>query len=79
MGDRIYCGESAGFFKKLHKECEQGHTQGTSEIVSLVSKASAVGTDLKRLESSIKEVALSSHIDSSTAKAFVVSGWEGRT
>ncbi len=76
MGNCIYCGEPAGFLKKAHKECKQRHEHGKSEIVSLVGKAGSVGGDLKRLKSSIEQVAASSHIDSPTIKALVVSGWE---
>ena len=76
MGNCIYCGEPAGFLKKTHKECKQRHEQGKSKIVSLVGKVSSEGGDLNRLESSIKQVASSSHIDSSMMKALVVSGWQ---
>lgn len=27
-----YCGESAGFFSRSHKECEEKHTRGIDEI-----------------------------------------------
>lgn len=76
MGNCIYCGEPAGFLKKTHKECKQRHEQGKSEIVSLIGKVGSEGGDLKRLESSIEQVASSSHIDTSTMNALVISGWE---
>jgi len=61
---------------KTHKECKQRHEQGKSEILSLVSKVGSEGGDLKRLESSIDQVATSSYIDASVKKSLVVSGWE---
>jgi hypothetical protein len=76
MGQCIYCGEPAGFLKKTHKECKQRHERGKSEILSLIGKVGSEGGDLKRLESSIKQVASSSHIDKSTMNSLVVSGWE---
>lgn len=76
MGNCIYCGEPAGFLKKIHKECKQRHEQGKSEIVSLVGKVGSEGGDLKHLESSIEQVAASSRIDKATMNSLVVAGWE---
>jgi hypothetical protein len=76
MGQCVYCGESVGFLKKAHKECKQRHERGKSEIVTLLGKAGSEGGDLKRLESSIQQLASSNHIDASTMNSLVVSGWE---
>lgn len=57
MGNCIYCGEPAGFLKKTHKECKQHYEQGKSEIVSLIGRVGSEGGDLKRLESTIEQVA----------------------
>jgi hypothetical protein len=76
MGKCIYCGEQVGFLKKTHKECSRRYEQGKSEIISLVGKAGSEGGNLERLETSIKQVASSSHIDTSTVNALVISGWE---
>jgi len=76
MGNCIYCGEPAGFLKKTHKECKQRHEQGKSEIISLIGKVGSEGGDLKRLETSIEQLASTSYIDTSTMNGLVVSGWE---
>ncbi len=76
MGQCIYCGKPAGFLKKTHKECKQRQEQGKSEIISLISEVSLEGGDLRRLKSSIDQVASSSYIDTSMKKSLVVSGWE---
>jgi len=76
MGQCVYCGEPAGLLKKIHKECKQRHEMGKSEIVSLIGKAGSEGDDLKQLESSIEQVASSSHIDASMMNSLVLSGWE---
>lgn len=76
MGNCIYCGNSAGFLRKTHKDCKQKHEQGRSEIVSLVGKVGAEGGDLKQLESSIARVASTSFIDTESLKPLVASGWE---
>lgn len=76
MGNCIYCGKPAGFLRKTHKECKQKHEQGKSEIVSLVGRVGSEGGDLKRLESSIEQVAANSFVDSKSLTALVASGWE---
>lgn len=76
MGQCIYCGEPAGFLKKTHKECKKRNENGKSEIISLVGKAGSNGGDLKRLKSSIEQVASASQIDIATRNALLVSGWE---
>lgn len=76
MGNCIYCGEPAGFLKKTHKECKQRYEKGKSEIVSLVGRVGSDGGDLKRLESTIEQVAASSRIDKEVMNSLVLSGWE---
>jgi len=76
MGNCLFCGGSAGFLKKSHKDCKERHQQGKSEIITLVGKAGLQTSDLKRLESSIEHVAKSSYIDQPTLNALLVSGWE---
>ena len=76
MGNCLYCGDPAGFLKNAHKECRQRYERGKSEIVSLVGKVGSEGGDLKNLESSIEQVATSSHIDRATMNSLVASGWE---
>lgn len=77
MGNCIYCGEPAGFLKKAHRDCKKLHEEGKAEIISLVGEAGVQAGDLDRLESSIKQVAKSSFIDTQALNALVVSGWEG--
>ncbi len=76
MAECIYCGRPAGFLRKMHKECRQLHEKGKSKIIALVSKVGSEGGDIKRLESSIEQVATSSYIDTVTLNSLVVSGWE---
>ena len=76
MGNCIYCGEPAGFLKKTHEECKQHYEQGKSEIVSLIGRVGSEGGDLKRLESTIEQVAASSRIDKETMNSLLLSGWE---
>jgi hypothetical protein len=76
MGNCIYCGEPAGFLKKMHNECKQRHEKGMSEIVAIVTTAGTDGSDLKNLEASINTVAASNYIDEATLNSLVLSGWE---
>ena len=36
MGTCKYCGKSAGFFSRVHKECEEKHERGMSGMRELM-------------------------------------------
>ena len=38
MGQCKYCGEDAGFFSHVHKECEEKHNQGVSTLEGGIRK-----------------------------------------
>lgn len=76
MGNCIYCGKPAGFFKKSHEKCKKRHEYGKSKIISLVSKTGTGNEELKDLKSSIKQIASFAFIDETTMKSLIVSGWE---
>jgi len=76
MGNCIFCGESAGFFKKSHKKCKEQFEQGKFEIVSLVSQVGCQGGDLCQLEEKIEQVATTIHLDKQALKTLVATGWE---
>jgi hypothetical protein len=76
VGNCIFCGKPAGFLRKSHKECKHKHEQGKSQIVSLVAKVGAMGGDLSHLESTIRQVASTSFVDSESLKSFIALGWE---
>jgi hypothetical protein len=39
MGTCKYCGQSAGFLRKMHAECEQKNIDGKRQIVNTILEA----------------------------------------
>lgn len=76
MGNCKYCGKSAGFLSKAHKECEKKFNDGTNEIIMSIGKDCISGNDLNILENKIKEMASNSYISDNLIKNLIISGWE---
>jgi len=76
MGNCTFCGQSAGFLRRVHKECEQRHESGKSRIVDIVSRAGAEGGNLRSLNFAIKEIASLSYINGKAARACIIAGYE---
>ena len=57
-----YCGQKAGFFKKVHSECELLHFNGTTIIVNGIYESLKTSANLQVLESEIKNTQESSFI-----------------
>ncbi len=76
MGNCTFCGDSAGFFKKSHKECKQRHNQGKEKIISLIGSVGSGGGDLKQLETYIKQIVSFSYIDATSINNIITTGWE---
>ena len=76
MGDCIYCGESAGFMRKSHRDCENQHKRGRGDIVSLITHAGVIGGDLGGLNAQLKDIASRSYINRSGIKDCIIEGYE---
>jgi len=75
MGNCIYCGEKAGWFKSKHPDCATKHNNGVNRIVELIASAGIRSeTDLNLVENDIKGIAESSFIDS--PRQYIVRGFE---
>ena len=46
MGDCRYCGKSAGFLRKEHKECATAHEEGLDSIRKVCVEAALHGVDV---------------------------------
>ena len=57
-----FCGQKAGLFKNVHKECMIAYETGTPAVVNMVSQAICEGSDFSRLESDVKNLATNSFI-----------------
>ena len=67
MGDCRYCGRSAGFLRKEHKECAAAHAQGLDAIGNICAQAALHGVDLNLLPARVREIAASAYIGTSDA------------
>lgn len=65
MGNCKYCGKSAGFLRKQHKECAERHDRAMEAIRSACVDAALRGTGLAELEGRIRETAASADIEMS--------------
>lgn len=77
MGDCRYCGKSAGFLRKEHKECAAAHAQGLDNIRDICVKAALHGVDVNLLPTRVRAIAASAYIDSSDAAVAesLAEGW----
>lgn len=64
MGNCQYCGASAGFLRKQHKECASKYNRGIGEIqtLTLIYKAILESGNFEHLENKVKEIAENSWI-----------------
>lgn len=77
MGDCRYCGKSAGFLRKEHKECADAHEQGLGRIREVCVDAALRGVDVSRLPDRVREIGAAGYIDTSGAAMAVTlaRGW----
>lgn len=75
MGKCIYCGESAGFLRKKHKECELKFIQGQNEYVELIKSSILEEKDFNAIDKGLQNIRQSSYLTENlhhdlTTKAF---------
>jgi len=63
MGACKYCGQKAGFFSNVHKECEQKNENGRSQIIQKISDFIIDGGDSGFVENNINGLAGEAFID----------------
>ena len=77
MGDCRYCGKSAGFLRKEHKECAAAHAQGLDSIGNVCVEAALHGVEVNQLPSKVRAIGAAAYIDTSEAAmaATLARGW----
>lgn len=75
MGKCIYCGESAGFLRKKHKECELKFTQGQNEYVEEIKLSILEEKDFNEIDQKLQNIQKSCYLTENlhndlTTKAF---------
>ena len=77
MGKCIYCGNSAGLFRKQHRECAQRTEQATATIEGLCVGAALHGDDLESLPGEIRAAAEAANVamPDSELRNVIAAGW----
>ena len=75
MANCRFCAKPAGFLRSVHRECQERHNAGRSEILSLVRKAVKKHSALARLKAATGRIAAESFLDTPTTRALVVEGY----
>ena len=77
MGNCTYCGESAGFLRKEHKECREKNERALETVKNICVDAALHGTGLDELKDRIRETfaAANATISDSELEANLATGW----
>ena len=77
MGDCRYCGKSAGFLRKEHKECAAAHEEGLDSIRKVCVEAALHGVDVSQLSDRVRSIGAAAYVDTSAAAmaATLARGW----
>lgn len=62
MGKCIYCGEKAGFFKSIHKECEKAFNQGKIQYINEIKSTIVSGNGFNSLESKLDNIRKNNYV-----------------
>lgn len=77
MGECIYCGRSAGFLRRKHKECDGIYTAGVVEMATLAKQAASTETfDTDALRQRLADIAERSFGSEDDITAALEHGWE---
>jgi len=76
MSNCKYCGESAGFLKSVHKECELKHNEGFGQIVNKISKTIQNEGDFGFLDKEIESIQKESYISDNEKKNCFVKAFD---
>ena len=72
MANCIYCGQSAGWFKKLHPACEDQHQDGERRMLNTIRGAQE--DSLESLLPALTEISNSSYIPDNETKSIIRKG-----
>jgi len=76
MGNCVYCGKPAGFFRKRHRECEEKY-KNTWNAMILKAKEAALGVgQIMNLEEELHNLAKEGYVSQDKIKEALILGWE---
>ena len=76
MGTCKFCGQPAGLWKSVHKECDEKNAVGKQEIAALVSRAIYRQELVPSLHQSLTAIRQSHWINDQTARSIIIEGWD---
>jgi hypothetical protein len=76
MGNCLFCGQKAGFFKKKHAACETSYILGKHDIIQRIIKAISETSDFQTLDNEISKIAMQSYINGNEIKNLYVEGFD---
>lgn len=76
MGQCVYCGENAGWFKKFHQACLEKHDRASAQLREVVVSAAKTSEGISSLEKKIREIATAGLLDKDKTKQIVIGGWK---
>lgn len=74
MGICRYCGQPAGFLRRIHQACREAHDQALREL-SLAARDAAIGRVALAKVKQAMQAATSNHVGRDTARNALVAGW----
>ena len=77
MGTCAHCGESAGWFRRVHEACEAAHQKGLSRIRDLVEGALRGREAPEQIQDQVRETAELGRIGGSDVRQAVMAGYAG--
>lgn len=76
MGECIFCGQPAGFFRKQHDECREEHEIGKTTLNRLAAGAFADNVDLAALPAEIDQLCTRAHIRREDKQLSLIAAWD---
>ena len=76
MGNCIFCGNSAGFLRKQHKECKEKFESGENRIILLIESFVSDDMSLGTLKENLREISKSHFLDENILKSALLKGWK---
>jgi hypothetical protein len=76
MGRCIYCGQSAGWFRKVHEVCEERRRAGYRDMVTLATESAKTGTNLDGLSEKLEAMARQNFVEAYRVQKALAEGWE---
>lgn len=76
MGNCVFCGQPAGFFRRRHRQCQKKHDDARKTMLNMATAAALGEFNLDGLDSQLKAIAQQGYVSEKAIKTVLVQGWE---